>query len=77
MTGFLRFKTTKLFCTALTKYLHELDELFALVGDKQFLAPGENRFAQAKLKVLKERMKTDPDYGSPQGNNAFSRGIEH
>jgi hypothetical protein len=45
------------------QYLHELDELIALVGDKQFLTAEEKRLAQEKLKVLKERMKGDTDYG--------------
>jgi hypothetical protein len=45
------------------QYLHELDELIALVGDKQFLTAEEKRLAQEKLKALKERMPDDPDYG--------------
>lgn len=44
------------------QYRDELDELVAQL-DKQFLTAEEKRRAQEKLKVLKERMRGDADYG--------------
>jgi hypothetical protein len=45
------------------QYLNDLDELIGLVGDKPFLTAEQKRLVQQKLKILKQRMKGDTDYG--------------